>query len=405
MTDAVPPETQPDPRSSAPRHSGAGEMLRLIRDGRASTRADLVALTGLGRSTVAQRMEALLAERLVVPAGDLAATRGRPPQAYAFNRSAGVVLAGDLGATHARVAITDLAGEVLAETAEDRAIAEGPDAVLGWLEACCDALLEQAGRTRADVRGVGVGLPGPVEFATGTPVAPPIMPGWDGYPVGRRLRDRYGVPVLVDNDVNIMAVGEHWSAWRDTANLLFVKVGTGIGCGIIADGRIHHGAQGAAGDIGHAHVPAHDDVLCRCGNLGCLEAVAGGWAMASALREHGTEARDSRDVVRLLREGNPEAMRLVRRAARELGDVLATVVNFFNPSVIVIGGDIAHADEYLLAGVREIVYRRSTALATRSIEIARSTLDDGAGVIGAAVMVLEHVLEPDTVDQALATAS
>jgi predicted NBD/HSP70 family sugar kinase len=276
--------------------------------------------------------------------------------------------------------------------------------VLGWLEETFDALLKQANRTRDDVRGVGVGVPGPVEFVTGTPVAPPIMPGWDGYGVAAHLRERYGAPVLVDNDVNIMALGEYWARWRDTAHLLFVKVGTGIGCGVITDGRIHRGAQGAAGDIGHIHVPDHDDVICRCGNLGCLEAVAGGGAMAARLSEAGIPAENSRDVVRHVRDGRPEAMRLVRQAGRELGGVLASAVNFFNPGVIVIGGDIAHADEHLLAGVREVVYRRSTALATRSIRIARSTLDDRAGVIGAAVMVIEAVLAPDAVDQAIAAA-
>ena len=211
--------------------------------------------------------------------------------------------------------------------------------------------------------------------------------------------------MLVDNDVNIMALGEYWSRWRDTAHLLFVKVGTGIGCGVITDGRIHRGAQGAAGDIGHIHVPDHDDVICRCGNLGCLEAIAGGGAMATRLTDIGIPAENSRDVVRHVRDGRPEAMRLVRQAGRELGGVLASAVNFFNPAVIVIGGDIAHADEHLLAGVREVVYRRSTALATRSIRIARSTLDDRAGVIGAAVMVIEAVLAPDAVDQAIATGS
>jgi predicted NBD/HSP70 family sugar kinase len=171
---------------------------------------------------------------------------------------------------------------------------------------------------------------------------------------------------------------------------------------VITDGRIHRGAQGAAGDIGHIHVPDHDDVICRCGNLGCLEAIAGGAAMATALTTIGITAENSRDVVRHVRDGRPEAMRLVRQAGRELGGVLASAVNFFNPAVIVIGGDIAHADEHLLAGVREVVYRRSTALATRSIRIARSTLDDRAGVIGAAVMVIEAVLAPDAVDQAIA---
>ncbi len=160
------------------------------------------------------------------------------------------------------------------------------------------------------------------------------MPGWDGYGVSARLRERYGAPVLVDNDVNIMALGEYWARWRDTAHLLFVKVGTGIGCGVITDGRIHRGAQGAAGDIGHIHVPDHDDVICRCGNLGCLEAIAGGGAMAARLTEAGISADNSRDVVRHVRDGRPEAMRLVRQAGRELGGVLASAVNFFNPGVI-----------------------------------------------------------------------
>ena len=328
----------------------------------------------------------------------------RPPKTFAFNRGAGVVLAADLGATHSRVAVTDLGGDVLAEGREDIPIADGPAPVLAWLERTFDRLLEECGSDRQSVRGVGVGVPGPVEFKTGMPVAPPIMPGWDGYGVSDHLRPIYDAPVLVDNDVNIMAAGEHWSRWRDTQHLLFVKVGTGIGCGVITDGRIHRGAQGAAGDIGHIHVPDHDDVICRCGNLGCLEAVAGGGAMAARLAAIGIEAENSRDVVRHVREGRPEAMRLVRQAGRELGGVLASAVNFFNPGVIVIGGDIAHADEHLLAGVREVVYRRSTALATRSIRIARSTLDDRAGVIGAAVMVIEAVLAPDAVDQAIADA-
>ena len=233
--------------------------------------------------------------------------------------------------------------------------------MLGWLEETFDALLDEAGRTHDDVRGVGVGVPGPVEFATGTPVAPPIMPGWDGYGVarpaarplrgaraGRQRRQHHGPRRVLAR----LARHDH---------LLFVKVGTGIGCGVITDGRIHRGAQGAAGDIGHIHVPDHDDVICRCGNLGCLEAIAGGGAMAARLSAEGIPAENSRDVVSHVRDGRPEAMRLVRQAGRELGGVLATAVNFFNPGVIVIGGDIAHADEHLLAGVREVVYRRSTA--------------------------------------------
>src|SRR3954469_5707464 len=170
--------------------TGAGAMLRLIRDGRASTRADLVALTGLARSTVAQRMDALLAQRLVVPAGASASTGGRPPKTFAFNRNAGAVLAADLGATHSRVAVTDLAGEVIVQTRTDIPIADGPDVVLTWLEETFDALLKEGGRDLADVPGAGLAAPGRFDFAPGTPVAPPIMPGWDGYGVAARLRER-----------------------------------------------------------------------------------------------------------------------------------------------------------------------------------------------------------------------
>jgi predicted NBD/HSP70 family sugar kinase len=183
-----------------------------------------------------------------------------------------------------------------------------------------------------------------------------------------------------------------------------VKVGTGIGCGIVAGGRIHRGAQGSAGDLGHIQITGDEQVVCRCGNVGCLEAVAGGGAMAARLRELGHEASDSRDVVRLVRSGSQDAVRLVREAGRVLGGVLATSVNLFNPSVVVIGGDIAQVDEHLLAGVREVVYQRSLPLATRSLRIVRSRLEDRAGVIGAAVMVGEHVLSPEAVDEALAAA-
>jgi len=377
-------------------------VLRLVREGRASTRAELAELTGLGRSTVAQRVDALLAERLLVPLGEQASTGGRRATLLAFNRRAGVVLCADLGATHARLAVTDLGGDVLGEHAQDIEIAQGPEAVLAWTEATFDRLLGDAGQDAAAVVGVGVGLPGPVEFATGRPVAPPIMPGWDGHPVAARLAARYGAPVLVDNDVNIMALGEAWASQRAAQNLLFVKVGTGIGCGIVAGGRIHRGEQGAAGDLGHIQITRDPAVVCRCGNVGCLEAVAGGGAMAAALRRAGIDAPDARAVVRLVREGRPEAVGLVREAGRVLGEVLATSVNLLNPGVIVIGGDVAHADEQLLAGVREVVYQRSLPLATRSLRIVRSTLDDRAGVLGAAAMVVEHVLSPDAVDRALA---
>jgi predicted NBD/HSP70 family sugar kinase len=382
--------------------SGPGALLQLVRDGTATTRAELARHTGLARSTVAQRVDALIAADLVYEAGGSQSTGGRPPTTLAFKHDAGVALVADLGATHARLALSDLAGTPLAEHASERDIAAGPQEVLEWVRGAFEKLLAEGGRRADEVRAIGIGVPGPVEFSTGRPVSPPIMPGWDGFSVPDWFAPHYTAPVLVDNDVNIMARGEHWMHWRDTSHLLLIKVGTGIGCGIVADGHIYRGARGAAGDIGHIRATSRDEVVCRCGNVGCLEAVAGGQALADALTADGIPAQHSRDVVELVRAGNPTAIRMVREAGRTLGEVLAGTVNFFNPGVIVVGGDIADAGEHLLAGVREGIFSRSLPLATRDLRIVPSRLGDRAGVIGAATMAIEHVLSPAAIDQALA---
>ncbi|HEU5128006.1 MAG TPA: ROK family protein [Glycomyces sp.] len=393
--------------SSAPRRpaastpAGAGTLLRLLRDGVPRTRSELASLTGLARSTVTGRVEALLASRLIAPSGETASTGGRPPATFAFNPSARIVLGADLGATHARLAVTDLAGTVLAEGNADLDIALGPEAVLDWAIDHGRKLLEEVGRTEADLLGIGVGLPGPVEHSTGRAVNPPIMPGWDGFDVPDYVSRRIPVPVLVDNDVNIMALGEHFAAWPDSEHLLFIKAATGIGCGIIAGGRVYRGAQGAAGDMGHIKVAGAGDAHCRCGNTGCLEAVASGAAIAAALTEQGVAAGGSLDVVELARSGSVPALRGIRQAGRDIGEVLAGAVNFFNPSIIVIGGSLALAGDHLIAGVREVIYQRSLPLATRHLRIAAARTGEAGGAIGAGVMVIEHALDPDRVDALL----
>lgn len=381
--------------------AGAGRLLSILRDGQARTRAELMTMTGLARSTVSQRLDALLDKDWIVPAPEAISSGGRPAVAFTFNRAARIVLAADVGATHARLAVTDLAAEVLAEYAADLPVDKGPEATLAWLVQAFTGLLAETGHDPGQVCGIGVGLPGPVEHSTGRPINPPIMPGWDGFPVPAWLTGRLGAPTLVDNDVNIMALGEHWAARPKDDHLLFIKIGTGIGCGIITDRRIHRGAQGAAGDIGHIRVSSSPDVVCRCGNTGCLEAVAGGAAIAARLTAAGVDAANGRDVVKLVRAGNTDAVQAVRSAGREIGDVVASIVNFFNPSVIVIGGDVAQAGEHVLAGIREVVYSRSLPLATQHLAVEATQLGDRAGVIGAAVMVIEHVLAPHAVDRAI----
>ncbi len=390
------------PTISYPDSDSPGDLLHLIRSGRARTRGELGQVTGLARSTVAQRVDALKAAGLVVELEEAApSTGGRPPSLLGFNANAGLVLVADLGATHSRIAVSNLLAEPISQMSAEISIDLGPSEVLAWVEESFDSLLSEIARPVTDVRGVGIGLPGPVDFARGMAVNPPIMAGWHLYEVAAHLRRRYDVPVLVDNDVNIMALGEYWVMEPKVEDFIFVKVGTGIGSGLILGGSLHRGANGAAGDLGHVRT-TNDDAHCRCGNNGCLEASAGGAAIAAELRERGVDATDGRDVVRLVEEGNHEATRLLRSAGRLIGQVLASTVNLVNPALIMVGGDLAKAESQLLAGIREVVYQRSTSLSTTDLQITASSLGDRAGITGAAAMVIDHIFTPSAVDQVLA---
>nr|WP_281497118.1 ROK family transcriptional regulator [Ornithinimicrobium sp. F0845] len=374
----------------------------MLRDGRPRTRAQLAESTGLARSTVAARVEVLMKLGLVAPYGDARSTGGRPPSLFALNPAVRVVAAVDVGATHAVAVLCDLSGAVLAETRAALDIASGPHEVLGWVTATVATLLTQAKRPESDLAAIGIGLPGPVEHSTGRPINPPIMPGWDRYDVPGHVQRTYPVPVLIDNDVNIMALGEQQTHLRDVDDLVFIKVATGIGAGIISGGALQRGAQGTAGDLGHVRVLRGEGVICRCGNEGCLEAIAAGPALAARLREAGHQATSTQDVVDLVRSGDVSAIQEIRQAGRDLGEVVATMVNLINPSVVVIGGRLADSGEHLLAGIREVVYRRSLPLATESLRVVASRAGPEAGVLGAASMAITHVLSPEAIEAASA---
>jgi predicted NBD/HSP70 family sugar kinase len=375
------------------RLAGLSELACLVAEGAATTRSALISATGLSRSAVAQRVDLLIERGLLVETEPLATDRGRPPYTLDLASDEVLVVGVDLGATHSRVALTTLGGRVLAEAARAIDINEGPERILGGVVEVMNELCHAAGRTAAGLRAIGIGVPGPVEADSGTVVRPPIMQGWDGCRVPAYFEGRYLTPVLVDNDVNMMAFGEYMHR-RESEHLLYVKVGTGIGCGIVSGGVPHRGASGAAGDIGHIRLPGHDDVICHCGNAGCVEAVASGSAIAAALRAEGLEAHGARDVVRLVSEGHPVARRQVRLAGRAIGEVLASLVSFHNPDTIVVGGMLAQLHEELLADIRGVIYHRALPLATRSLRIETSVLGEQAGVIGSARLAARHLLSP-----------
>ena len=378
--------------------SSASGLFQLLRDGHPRTRAELSALTGMARSTVALRIDELISLGLIGPVGDAVSTGGRPPSRIALKPSARLVLAADLGASHAHLALTDLAGTMLASRKGPIDIADGPEAVLGWMVSTCRELLAEIGRAQGDLIAIGIGLPGPVEHATGQPINPPIMPGWDRFDVPGWVQQHLEVPVLVDNDVNIMALGERQTAWPEVEHMVFVKVATGIGSGIISGGVLQRGAQGIAGDIGHVRLARGAGVPCHCGNEGCLEALASGPAIAGTLRDGDRPLESGAQVVERVKRGDRDAIQAVRQAGRDIGEVLAACVSLMNPSVIVIGGAMAQAGEHLLAGVREVVYTRSTPLAATHLAIVESSTGADAAVIGASMLAIHYALSPENVD-------
>ena len=381
-------------------------ILDEIRQARSRSRAELVARTGLSRGVVAQRVAELIELGLVVDDELGPSTGGRPPRQMSFRADAGHVLVADLGATSIDVAVTDLDGRILGHRDEPADIAAGPEACLQRVDELFAELTTAMRDLPGRLWGIGIGVPGPVEFRSGRPVSPPIMPGWDDYPVRERFVARYSAPVWVDNDVNVLALGE-WRAGIAVGhdNVIVVKIGTGIGAGIISNGRIHRGAQGSAGDVGHIQVVDDTSIICRCGNVGCLEALAGGAAigrdgeaaaregrserLVAALDQHGRVT--ATDVARAASFGDPVSVALLQSAGRRVGLMLASVVNLFNPSLVVVGGGVAQSGDQLLAAIRETVYRRSLPLATRELIIHRSSLGALAGVIGASSMVVEQL--------------
>jgi len=378
-------------------------LLRHIAARSAVTRATLAQQTQLAPSTVSQRVEVLLAAGLIVEDGTAPSRGGRRALQLRLNPDAGLILTADLGATRAMLAVSDLNGQRLTRTIADVTINQEPQQILGWVDQRFGALLAEAGRDAGQVRAITIGVPGPVEFSTGTVVVPPLMRQWDGFPVPAYFEDRYPAQIFVDNDVNLMALGEHQQHYPEVKHLLFVKIGTGIGCGIIIDGRPHRGVKGSAGDIGHIRLP-DSDAQCWCSNSGCLEAVAGGRALAERLqKEHGCTVTNARDVTRLAAEGDQRVVAEVRIAARHVGIVLAALVSFANPEIIIIGGSLAQLDETLLAGIRAVVYERALPLATRSLHIETSTLGEEAGTIGAISLAQEQILSPSGVTKLLGT--
>jgi predicted NBD/HSP70 family sugar kinase len=381
--------------------ASAGELLELVRTGQASTRTDLRRLTGLSRTAVVARVSALVDAGLLMLGEELASTGGRPPGALVFNHDAGVVLAVAIGRSRSQLAIFDLEGRELAGDTRDHGVGISAPELMPQLAERLTAMLADV---EPPVLGIGMSLPGIVDPEKIVSVDSPVMGGWDGVDLAPYLRQVADVPIYLANDADVLARSELFGPGEKPRNALVVKASTGLGMGVIADGRIIPGAMGAAGEIGHTRLDSAGELPCRCGSTGCLETIAGGWALVARLVESGVQAGHVRDLVASALAGDAVARGLLRESGRHLGELLAIAINLLNPEVVVIGGDMGQAFDLYTAGVRESVYARSTALATRDLRFMPATHADSSGLVGCAALAIDHILAPASVDARLTAA-
>jgi glucokinase-like ROK family protein len=380
-------------------------LLDQLRHGRAVTRPDLVQRTGIGRGVVSKGVAELIGRGLVEEHGTGKSSGGRAPRLLRLRAEAGHLLAVDVGVTSVAVAIADLAGRVVAHTEEPADLAAGPEAVLDRADALYRELAGSQHAEHGDLWGIGIGVPGVVDFRAGRCTAPPV-PSWESFSVRDRLAERQGVPVWVDNEVNVMALGElRAGVARDHRCVVYAKLGTWIGGAVIVDGRLHRGAEGSAAELGHVRISDDPNVVCRCGRIGCLAALAGGSWLARNGERLAREGMSSMLADVLARAGRVEATdvswaashgdhvsrALIVENGRHVGHALAVVVNIVNPSLIVIGGGVSQAGDDLLAAIRESIYARSMPVATRNLVIQRTTVAGLGGVIGAAAMAADEI--------------
>jgi predicted NBD/HSP70 family sugar kinase len=380
--------------------SVASTLARLIASHAAVTRADLVRVTGLARSTVTVALEMLQQGGVIENVGVRSTTgRGRPPEDLGLSPSFGLILVADLGVRFARLSVHNLSQEMLADSEMPLQVSDGPESVLAAVTEEFKTMLARIDPRPRPLVFV-IGLPGPMDTGRGIPVKPPIMPGWDAFPVAEALEHEFGCPVLCENDVNLRALGEARALAPDQSPLLYIKVSTGIGGGLVtATGDLYHGADGSAGDIGHVRVHGADDVLCVCGNYGCVEAVASAPAILRQLRlldvEDGSLPTNWDELAAALKVNDKVTVGLVREAASQLGEVVASLVHFYNPARIVVGGGLTVPSDDMLAGIRAVVYRRALPLATRNLVISQPALGEWSGSLGGRVIGIEHALQSD----------
>lgn len=378
----------------------AGDLFSLIQTGDATSRSALAKVTGLAASTVSLRVADLEAAGLIREDGDELSRGGRRARRLQVVPDAGAIGAIDMGAGHIRVAIADFTGEILATESGMWRVGSEPQQVVAELWELLSQLIIAVGLRPADLRGLAIGLPAPVEYPSGRVVLPSFMPSWHQANIPELFAAYTDVPVFAENDANLLALAEGHVPARPEDHSLAVKLGTRIGCGVISGGRLHRGFGGAAGEIAHSPVDGEGLLACACGNANCLESVASGGALVERLNRLGYEVTSSADVVRLGASMDPIVLDVLREAGTQIGSVLMTVVNFFNPREVVLGGTMS-SSMALVAAIRAEVFQRCLPLATEHLEVRATTNPDDAAIVGAVRLGLDEILAPARIQERL----
>ncbi|MDO9300346.1 MAG: ROK family protein [Anaerolineales bacterium] len=355
---------------------------------------------GLTRAAVTLIVTDLLDNGVILEAESRATPNGRPPVVLEINPKRGLVAAVDMGSTHVNIALADFSAKIVEEISLPFDIKQGPQVCLAEVRRILQELLDRYGISISQIMAVGIGVPGPVIKDAGMVVSPPIMPGWDGYPIRKTLEKEWGCPVSLNNDAELGALGEWaYGAGRGEKNLAFIKVGSGVGAGLIINQQIYGGTTGSAGEIGHITIDENGP-LCTCGNHGCMEAFAGGNAIALQARkivESGKrtllsnipmENLTAQEVAESARRGDLPSQEIIMRAGTFIGIAIAGLVNLFNPGAVIIGGGVAQAGDLLTTSIRQAVRERSLHASEQSVHITTAMLGQRSSLIGATVQAI-----------------
>ena len=380
----------------------ADAVLRLIWDDERISRAEIARRAALSRSTVSEIVETLLGTGLVAEAGVGDSRGGRRPIVLEFQDDAGTIVGVDMGASHVAVIVTDLRGRVLASERMAHPVQTDPAGTRALIRRVVDHCLAVSGAdARARLVGIGVAVPSPVDVRHPDRLSPIAMPAWEGRHGLDSLLADLGVPVVVDNDANLGALAERWwGAAQGLDHFAYIKIATGIGAGHVIDGRIHRGASGVGGEIGHVAIDPRGET-CNCGNRGCLTTFVGAPALAAriqALRPVYPQSllADGPPTVARLEEAaradDPLALQVIHEVAEHLGVAIAGMLNLLNPAAVILGGRIAGLGEKLIAPLRATALRRTFVPAAAATEIRASTLGSHGIALGAATLVLDAAL-------------